>query len=222
MLNTLLYRLVVALLILVSANVAIAQSTTYQPKGSFSVDVGIPTSEKNQAFGDILEGLFNGGVGYQYNIYEGLTVGVGGRFSFFTNDRFALKATVGKGGLYVPGVYGKLGFEKFTTDRFSFNFSVRAGYVSFISVNDSSKVKLGKPFVESSFFIEPQLELLLTAEKNDPNGFSLVFGYPIYFAEYTPKYLSIDSFVGLLPEDSMGKTRFFSLGFGYRYYFGMN
>lgn len=199
-----------------------AQGLSYQPKGSFTIDVGIPTSEKNVAFSNILEGLFNGGVGYQYNVYKGLTVGGGAKYSFFTNDRFALKNTVGKGGLHIPSLYLKVGYEKFTTDRFSYNISARAGYANLISINDSSKVILGGPFMESTFFIEPQLELLLTSEKNDPNAFSLVLGYAIYFVEYRPEYLSRSQFTGFLPEYSEGLTRFFSLGFGYRYYFGLN
>ena len=199
-----------------------AQGLSYQPKGSFTLDIGIPTNEKNVAFSNILEGLFNGGAGYQYNVYEGLTVGVGAKYSFFTNDRFALKQTVGKGGLHIPSVYLKVGYEKFTTDRFSISFSVRGGYSNMISVNDSSKVILGKAYTESTFFVEPQLELLLTSEKNDPNAFSLVLGYAVYFSEYRPEFLSRDQFTGLLPEHSIGLTRYFSLGFGYRYYFGMN
>jgi hypothetical protein len=199
-----------------------AQGLSYQPKGSFSIDIGIPTSERNIAFSNILEGLFNGGLGYQYNIYKGLTVGAGAKYSFFTNDRFALKQTVGKGGLHIPSVYLKLGYEKFTTDRFSINISARSGYANLISVNDSSKALLGKPFMESVFFVEPQLELVLTSEKNDPNAFSLMLGYAVYFAEYRPEYQSRIQFTGFLPEHSKGLTRFFSLGFGYRYYFGLN
>ena len=198
-----------------------SQGLSYQPKGSFSVDVGIPTKEKNLAFNRVLEGLFNGGVSYQFNVFKGLTIGAGSKYSFFINDRFALDNSVGKGGLHIPSMFLKVGYEKFTTDRFSYSFSVRTGYANLISVNDSSKVALGKAFSESSFFAEPQLELLMTTEKNNPNAFSLMLGYAIYFVEYRPEYLSREKFKTLNPEDSNGVTRFFSFGFGYRYYFGM-
>lgn len=203
-------------------NYGYSQNFSFQPKGSFSLDIGIPTKEKNVAFSSVLEGLFNGGANYQYNIYKGLTVGAGVKYSYFTNNRFALKQTIGKGGLHIPAVYLKVGYEKFTTDRFSYNVSVRGGYSALISVNDSSLIKLGKPFIESTFFIEPQLELLLTADKNDPNAYSFVIGYAIYFSEYRPEFLSRELFTGFLPEYSVGLTRFISLGFGYRYYFGQN
>ncbi len=192
-----------------------------EPKGSFSVDIGIPTAERNVAFSNILEGLFNGGVGYQYNIYKGLSIGGGAKYSYFVNNRFALNKTIGKGGLHIPAGYAKISYEKFTTDRFSFNFGVRVGYSQMISINDSTKINLGQPYTKETFFIEPQLELLLTTDSNEPSGFSLVLGYNFYFAEYKPEFLAREQFIGLLPEWSNGITRFFSIGFGYRYYFGL-
>lgn len=199
-----------------------SQGLSFDPTGSFTVDIGIPLSEKNYAFNYILEGLFNGGVGYQYNVFEGLTIGVGAKYAYFINDRFALGSSVGKGGLHIPSLFFKVGYEKFTTDRFSYTLSMRGGFSKMISVNDSSKVVLGKAFIENTFFIEPQLELLMTTEKNDPNAFSLILGYAIYFSAYRPEFLSRENFSGLNKEDSEGVTRFFSFGFGYRYYFGLN
>lgn len=191
------------------------------PIGSFTVDIGIPTAERNKAFHNVLEGLFNGGIGYQYNIYKGLSVGGGAKYSFFINNRFALNKTVGKGGLHIPAVYAKVSYEKFTTDRFSFNFGVRFGYAQMISINDSTKINLGKPYIKETFFIEPQLELLLTSDSDEPNGFSLILGYNFYLQEYNTDFLARQQFIGFLPEWSNGYTRFFSLGFGYRHYFDL-
>lgn len=204
-----------------SSNLALAQSANIPPKGSLTVDIGIPTNENNRAFDNVLEGLFNGGVGYQHNVHKGLTIGLGAKYSFFINDRFALNQTVGVGAMHIPAIYAKVGYEKFTTDRFSFNFGLRGGYSSMVMVNDSNTVSIGGPYIHQSLFVEPQLELLITSDKGEPNGFSLVLGYAIYFSEFNPKFISRDKFLGLSPEDSIGFTRFFSLGFGFRHYFGM-
>jgi len=219
--NNNLYILIVLVLLLSGGNV-IAQSMSIQPKGSLAVDIGIPTAERNKAFDNLLEGLFNGGIGYQYNIHKGLTIGGGAKYSFFINDRFALNQTIGPGAMHIPAAYVKVGYEKFTTDRFSFNFGIRGGYSAMIMVNDSNSVNIGGPFIKKSFFVEPQLELLMTSERGEPNGFSLVLGYNFYFSEFNPEFISRDKFLGLLPEDNLGFTKFFSLGFGYRHYFGMN
>ncbi len=208
-----------AFILIISINYSFSQYMN--PKGSLSVDIGIPTAERNKAFSNVVEGLFNGGVGYQYNIYKGLSVGAGAKYSFFVNNRFALNKTVGRGGMHIPAIYGKISFEKFTTDRFSFNFGVRAGYSQMISINDSTKINLGHPYTKETFFIEPQLELLLTSDSDEPNGFSLILGYNFYFAEYNTDFLARQQFIGFLPEWSNGYTSFFSLGFGYRHYFGL-
>lgn len=210
-----------ALSMLCLSKVSFSQNMNIQPKGSLTVDIGIPTNQANMAFDNLLEGLFNGGIGYQHNIYEGLTIGGGLKYSFFINDRFALNQTAGPGAMHIPAIFAKVGYEKFTTDRFSFNFGVRGGYSSMIMVNDSNTVNLGGPYIKESFFVEPQLELLLTSSKGEPDGFSLVLGYAFYFSEFNSKFISRNKFVGLEPEDSNGLTRFFSLGFGYRHYFGM-
>lgn len=209
------------LCLLYSSNSSFAQSANIPQEGSLTVDIGIPTNEQNRAFDNVLEGLFNGGIGYQYNIHKGLTIGAGVKYSFFINDRFALNQTAGPGAMHIPAVYAKVGYERFTTDRFSFNFGLRGGYSSMIMVNDSNTVNLGGPYIHQSFFVEPQLELLITSDKGEPNGFSLVLGYAIYFSEFNPDFISRDKFLGLLPEDNIGFTRFFSLGFGFRHYFGM-
>src|SRR5687767_1374476 len=62
----------------------------FEPKGSFSVDLGIPAKGHNSSFSRVMEGLFNGGVTMQYNVVGGLTVGAGLKYSFFTVNPFAL------------------------------------------------------------------------------------------------------------------------------------
>lgn len=197
-----------------------AQVKVFQPEGSFSVDVGIPGQGRNESFKRVMNGLFNGGFNYQYNVYKGLTFGVGAKYSFMIINSFALNNANWGGGLHMPSGYGKVGYEKFITDRFSISTSVRMGYTHIISSNDSCRAELGKPYQESSFFVEPQVELLLLTDKNSEDGFSFVLGYNMVFSEFGPQYLCIDKIPNLFEEDYQGITRFLSIGFGYRYYLG--
>jgi hypothetical protein len=209
----------VLLLILVS-NVGFSQEKVFQPTGSLSIDVGIPAQGKNESFGRVMNGLFNGGVNYQYNVLGGLTVGAGMKYSFFIINTFALNNSNWGGELHIPSVYGKVGYERFTTERFSVTPSFRFGYSVLLSANDSCKASLGGPYTESSFFAEPQIELLLLTDKGSSDGFSLVVGYNFVFSEFGPRYLCLDNIPNLFPEDYVGITRYFSIGFGYRYYMG--
>jgi hypothetical protein len=202
-------------------NASCAQVNTFQPKGSFTLNIGIPTSERNVAFRIIMEGLLKGGLGYQYNIYKGLTIGGGAKYSFFINNQFALNKTAGRGSLHIPALYLKVAYEKFTSDRFLFNFGVNFGYANFLAVNDSTKSVLGKAYQESSFFIQPELEFLMNTKKNSPNGFSLIFGYDYYFTNYGPRFLARKDFADLPQKDSAGLISFFNFALGYRYFFGV-
>ena len=197
-----------------------SQTKTFEPKGSISIDLGIPTKGKNIAFGNVMEGLFNGGVSYQYNVYNGLTVGAGAKYSFFIINSFAINNADWGGGLHLPAVHIKLGYEKFTTNRISMTPSIKMGYSYMVSANDSCKTSLGGPYVKGTFFLEPQFEIVLLTDKTSSDGFSLVIGYDMYFQDFGAEFLCMDSFVGLEPEDSQGITRFISIGFGYRYYMG--
>lgn len=199
-----------------------AQSKVFDPTGSLSVDVGIPASGRNESFARVMNGLFNGGINYQYNVYNGLTLGVGVKYSYFIINTFALNNADWRGGLHMPSIYGKVGYEKFITERFSLNLSTRMGYTMNISANDSCKSAMGKPYTEEAFFIEPQVELLFTTDKSSPHGFSLVVGYNFNMAEFGPRYLCMGNIPNLFVEDYVGKTRFLSIGFGYRYYMGRN
>ncbi len=198
----------------------ISQTKTFDPTGALSIDLGIPAQGKNYAFGHVMEGLFNGGVGYQYNVYQGLTLGVGMKYSFFLINSFAINNADWGGGLHLPAVSFKLGYEKFTTERISLNASVRMGYSFMISANDSCRTSLGGPYVQQTMFVEPQLEVVLLTDKSSSDGFSMVLGYNMYFQDFGPEFLCMDKFPGLEPEDSEGITRFLSIGFGYRYYMG--
>lgn len=194
----------------------------YEPKWSFGADVGIPAKSKNNSFNTLMVGLFNGGINFQYNIFNGLSAGLGVKYSFFTISPFAINNAPWGGSFHIPAVNAKLSYERFTTERVSFNISTRIGYASLFAIhgNDSCDVGYDHNLVEWSFFIEPQFELVLLTDKGSSDGFSLVLGYPFYFNEFTPRYVCLDKLNNLLPEDYEGITRFFSFGFGYRYYFG--
>ncbi len=193
---------------------------SFDPTGSLYVETTIPTNEKNLAFASTMEGLFHGGVGYQYAIWNGLTIGGGVNYSFFKINQFSLNQTIGRGGMHIPGLHLKVGIEKFTTDRVSFYAGVRGGISSIMVVNDSCEVKLGGPFQVFSPFIQGQFEINVLTDQTSSDAFNINLGYSIYFREYDETYLCRENLTGLIPESTEGLIRFFNFGFGYKYYFG--
>lgn len=199
-----------------------SQNKVFEPKGSIAIDIGIPSQGKNESFRTVMNGLFNGGLNYQQNVFKGLTIGIGAKYSFFIVNTFALGNVQWRGGLHTPSIYGKIGYEKFITDRFSLNFGIRSGYAMQFSTSDSCRIKLGRPYQENTFFMEPQVELLLLTDKNSADGFSFVLGYNMVFSEFGPQFLCMQTLPNSVPEHYEGITRFLTLGFGYRYYLGRN
>lgn len=199
-----------------------SQSDIFQPKSSFGVDLQVPTKNRNPAFAKTMVGLLNGGVDYRYNVFKGITVGIGAKYSYFAIQTFAFNNAEIGGGYQIPGGYLRVGYERFTSDRVAINASVRGGYAAMVSMNDSCRVNNGGPFVETSFFVEPQIELLLLAERSSEHGFSAILGYSFYMHEFSKKELCMDEVPNLNAESYEGITRFLNIGFGYRYYLGRN
>ncbi len=209
-----------ALLLIAYSDVNWAQSSTFSPKGSFSLDLGVPAKPHNMAFERTMEGLLNAGVDFRYNIYKGLTIGAGLKYSLFSLNSFAFNNNSISGGYQMPGAYVVLGYEKFTTDRVSFTGSIRGGYSYMMSFNDSCRAVLGGQAITQSYFVEPQVEMVMLTVKTAEHGFSMVLGYAIYFHEFGKADLCMSEVSTLTQEDYVGLTRFFSIGFGYRYYMG--
>jgi len=198
----------------------LSQTPGFTPKASFSLDLGVPAKPKNFAFERVLAGLLNAGADFRYNVYKGLTVGAGLKYNLFTINPFAFNNIDMDGGMQMPGAYLHLGYEKFTTERVSFSFSARAGYSLLMAFNDSCKVAHGGQHINSTYFLEPQIEMVMLTDKVSEHGFSMVLGYDFYFHEFKSEDICVSTISELLPENYEGIIRYFSIGFGYRYYFG--
>jgi hypothetical protein len=199
-----------------------SQSIPYSPKGTFNITLGVPAKPNNFAFERTMEGLLNAGLDFRYNVYKGLTLGIGAKYGLFTLNSFAFNNSPISGSFQMPGGYLMVGYEKFTTDRISFTGSIRAGYSLMMSFNDSCQIKLGGPHIAESFFIEPQVEMTMLTDLASPHGFTMLFGYNLYFYEFGREDLCMEEVSGLMDENYEGITRYFSIGFGYRYFLGRN
>lgn len=202
-------------------NVVDVNCQIIKPTGALVVDVSIPTKGKNATFGKTMEGLFHGGIGYRHNVYKGLNIGAGLNYSFFISNKISLNQTMGGGGTHIPGAHLKIGYEKFTTNRVSFYGGLKPGYGALIVENDSCELSIGGPSVNYAPFLELQFEINMLTDLGSSDAFNILMGYSFYFTEFNQDFLCRSYLPGILPENSLGLTRFFNIGFGYRYYFNM-
>lgn len=186
-----------------------------QPKGSLRTDLMLPLTTSNLTYKRFLDGLVDFSFGYQHNVFKGMYLGGGAHYYYAQIDPFALNSDV-KGGLHYTGAYGKLGYEKFLSEKFAIDFGVKGGYTYLFSVNDSCATSYQSHFP----FIQTQLSLTLMA--SEKSGFSLSIAYNHYFDNFRPEYVCFDSFSGYTPSNYAGISQTLSIGFSYVYYFNFD
>lgn len=204
-----------SLLIITSITFSHAQSD-FEPNGSFNVEVGLPNNVSNVAFRELLQGLVTITPSYQYTFNNSLSIGAGLRYNYFNINEF--KNNIGlKGGLHILGAFAKIGQEKYY-GNFGLDYGIRAGYAFNVFSTSSNKENHGGPHIDNSAFIEPVIGLAL--KSGDQSSFRLTIGYAFHTFDLRPEHLGTEYFSGIDP-DKLGKiTTYFSIGFGYSYYFG--
>tara|TARA_B100000508_G_scaffold118450_1_gene98648 strand:+ start:163173 stop:163814 length:642 start_codon:yes stop_codon:yes gene_type:complete len=204
------------LTILLSFN-SISQAE-FAPKGSFKVEISLPNNATNTAFRDLMQGLVCVSPSYQHTLDNTLSFGFGLRYNYFDVNEF--KNTVDlAGGMHTTGVFGKIGQEKFY-GNFGVDYGVRVGYsFNFFATNKNEEL-LDGPYINDAGFVEPHLGLALTANEN--TSFRLALGYAFHAFEFRPNQVGLENFAGIGDDQLNSITTYFTIGFGYSYYFGQN
>ena len=202
------------LLYVVSFSSLLAQDI--DPDDSFTFEIALPNSMNNLPYKMIMQGLIQSSTTYQYTLKSGLSFGGGLHYTYFAINEFRVPSKV-YGGIHTVAAYGKVGHEKFWSERFGTDFGVKIGYLQSYTVSDLLKSK-GIPynFIESTY-IEPCVGFVLTSDVN--SSYRLTIGYPIYGYSFTPWMIGVDSNIGYDPKEYSKPSSFLSVGFAYTYYF---
>ena len=186
-------------------------------KHNFNLELTLPNALTNKAFGNIMQGLVNFAPYYQYKMKNNLGFGIGARYAYFTINEFRVPEPV-YGGMHSAAGFLKFGWEKFNSEGFATDFSIKGGYAQnyfLTDVNDSLGVN---PVSVGALFIEPTVGLILLAETNV--SFRLSFSYGWMNFGYSPQLIGLETFGGYDPSDFERTTGYFNIGFGFTYYFG--
>ncbi len=188
-----------------------------QPKGTFQVELTLPGATVNQPYRDIMQGLVNSSVFYQYSFPFHLNVGAGVRYTLFTVDEFAVPSPV-YGNMQTGTAFLKLGWDKFHNERFATDFGIKVGYTEGLIFTDINKTEGFNPRRFNCPSVEGALGLILTADER--NAYRLVLGYGGYSYGFDPKVLGLKSDEVYNPSDYSKLSQYFFVGFGYTFYFG--
>lgn len=190
----------------------------FRPKHSIKAEIGLPTSLINKPFKTVMQGLVQVAPFYQYATKFGLSFGAGADFRYFTINQFKMKAST-HGGMTFVGGFVKIGFEKFISPKFAIDAGIRGGYDYVISKNNYEAKLIGKAHTFTTPYIEPQISFYLMAD--EASGFSLTLGYTFMGMKFSANSLMVDELAGFDASDFTKITQFFTVGFGYSYYFGV-
>lgn len=208
-------QLIVLLIVISSVFTAQAQ-VDFLPKSSFKVEIGLPNNVANTGFRELMQGLVVVTPSYQYTFDNSLSLGVGLRYGFFNVNEFKNNIDMA-GGLHIAGAFVKIGKEQYY-GNFGVDYGIRIGYSSNFFDTNKNQDTLGKPYRNDGAFLEPTLGISLMATER--TSFRLALGYAFHSFKFTPEVMGVDQFSGI-QESKLDKiTSFFTVGFGYSYYFG--
>ncbi|RFC53726.1 hypothetical protein [Brumimicrobium aurantiacum] len=210
-------KLILLFTVLNIAIVANAQ-IDFSPKNSFKVEIGLPNNASNYAFRQLMQGLVVITPSYQHTFDNTLTIGAGLRYSFFNVNEFKNNIDM-TGGVHIAGAFAKIGQEKFY-GNFGVDYGVRVGYASNVFATNTNDEANGGPRTSEGVFVEPTLGLSLMA--NEKTSFRLALGFAVHDFKFTPEDVSVESFSGISNDQLKNNTSYFTIGFGYSYYFGKN
>lgn len=187
-----------------------------EPKHTFNVELGLPNSMNNKAFKTIMQGLVNVSSYYQYAMKNSLAFGGGIKYTYFDVNEFKTPEPI-FGGMHSAVAFLKISREKFHSDRFATDMGVKFGYsMNFIST-DLNKAAGSNPKRIDASFVEPTIGLILTADEK--TSYRLVLGYGFQGFAFKPSQLGTEENGGYQEVDLQKSSQFFTIGFGFTYYF---
>lgn len=204
--------------LLFSGLLSVATAQKMEPKFTFNVELGLPTSIANKPFDAIMQGLVNASVYQQYSTPFHLNVGLGVRYTLMTINEFRVPVPV-SGNMQTGCGFIKVGWDKFFNDRLAVDFSVKVGYARTYFTTDLNEDKGINPVIFDKILVEPTAALILAADER--NSYRWCLGYAINGFGFRPQDIGMDDDAGYDPSNFNKLTQYLVIGFGYTFYFGV-
>jgi Ca2+/Na+ antiporter len=188
-----------------------------QPKHSYSIDFSLPVSVTNKAFKGMMQGLVRAGADYQFNLKNGLALGLGYKYTFFQINKFKTPQQV-NGGLHIHSPHINLGWDKFFNERAGIELHTKIGYSNFTFYSDSlERLNGNKNLSIACTYIEPSFAFVLTASKY--TAYKWTIAYSFQNMGFSPTQIGILANGGYDPNKFKRHVQFLSFGFAFVHYF---
>ena len=206
-------------MVVFSAQLVVGQ-LDFEPKSSFRVEVGLPATLEvatNPAFRDMMQGLANVAMAYQFTFENSLSIGGGVRYSLFNVNEF--KNTIDlEGSIHMVGAYGRIGSEKYW-GQLGVDYGVNVGYNYSFALTNACRELNRSPNIAEGFYIEPTFGLSYIVDEK--NAWTLLnLKYAVHDFRYQPDLMCVENFPGFGADGIAKRTSYLTFGFGYIHYFG--
>lgn len=206
--------LFILFLLICSSNWTAAQS--FEPKHTFNLELGLPNGFSNKPFKNIMQGLVYFTPYYQFAFKNHIIVGAGVQYSYFAINEFKVTTAV-SGGMHTGGVFIKAGWEKFHSDRFATDLSVKFGYNQNYFVSDKNDSTGITTINVNATYVEPTIGFILTVDEF--SSYRIFAGYGFQGFGFRPSMIGLETFGGYDPSEFNRVTSYLIVGFGFTHYF---
>lgn len=184
-----------------------------KPKHSYTIDFGLPVTVANRAFKGVMQGFMRGSASYQYTLKNGFGFGLGGNYTYFQINRFKISPQL-LGGMHLINGFTKLGYERYSTERFGYEGGVKIGYSRWLLHSDSI-VGFNK---EESTAVEPYFSFAITA--SEKTAYKWTISYAFLGRSFRPDDIGDNVNEDYKQSEYNRITRFLTFGFSFTHYFG--
>lgn len=187
---------------------------------NYRFDFRLPTPAANKSFRLLINGIADFNASTQFTVYENFTMGLQFKYAYYkANDLKTPDITDGK--IFFNTAKLKLGYEKFVTDRFFYDLSLKAGYgiVNIRSKTCEASIEGRGRSIDQGFSWEPSAGLYLISDDN--LAFGLIVAYTWLGDDFNALDLCLDNSSNIIhDEDNFGAYQVFSVGFGASVFIG--
>lgn len=187
-----------------------AQERTRLPDVSATIkgELTLPAPLGTPLFASITESIGQLGAVYQHPLYKGLGLGVGGGMSWFGLEERALAPIVTSGEVRRGRAFGKLSYERYTTERSFYELSLRGGLSLYRFDCPTCAADVVQAFhwgIGTAYYLHA----------TDNLAFGLVLGYEQDVRRFAANDLGLEGFPGRRDVEEGGNSQFLIVGLSF-------
>lgn len=189
---------------------SLAQEEGEPTPHAIKMDFKLPTAISNRSFKNIMSGLADIDLAYQYHFEKiHLIAGIGVKYGYWNLEPGSFTNDVVSGRLEILSPQVNLGYRSVLGEKSFMDYEIYAGYGKILTNSN----KCPDVYSQEGPIISPKISFYIRG--TDLLYFSAAVNYTFMNASFTPDNLCMTTFPSGISEDNVGKYQYFGIGFGF-------